>query len=232
MRVRTVVWSLALLVFTVSSMQAQSTQSMSFGVVLGGTAAKFSGLDLKAEDFLGGTSTAGQRMGLQAGVYVNKPLMGRLSLQPEVHYVQKGAEFDGRSGDNLKLTFALTYVEVPVLLRADFGSGAIHPFVIAGPSFSYRAGCKATIASASASLGLQCEDIDSNGTKRDPFKSSDIGAAVGVGLAASLGGRTITSQLRYGKGFTSIATDEATANSSADQSPKNSVISLVFSFGR
>ena len=214
-----------------ASVSAVSAQSTSFGVLLGGVAAKVTEVDVSSADFFNGASTIKNRMGFQAGVYVNRAFNKTFSIQPELHYIQKGTVFDiGGTNAADKLTIDLTYAEVPVLLRADFGSSAWRPFVTAGPTFAMRIGCTGSIEASGSSLSVDCEEFEDNGVKKDPFEKMDIGANVGAGIAGTLGGNKVLMQLRYGRGLTSIITDDAAA--SAAKTPKNSVISLVFGIGR
>jgi hypothetical protein len=102
--------------------------------------------------------------------------------------------------------------------------------VTAGPTFAMRIGCKGTIEAPGASISVDCDEFEDNGTPRDPFEKIDMGANVGAGIAGAIGGTKTFVQLRYGRGLTSIITDDA--STTAAKSPKNSVISLVFGFGK
>ncbi len=204
-----------------------------FGVLLGGNAARLAGVDASSVDLFNGTSEIKNRLGFQAGLYMNKRFGSMWSLQPEIHYTQKGTTLDfggtGQAAGDLGFNFG--YAEVPVLLRADFGGEGLHPFIVAGPSVAMRLSCNASLAAPGAKLEVDCEDFDDNGTTRDPFKKSDIGGTVGVGLSGRLLGRAMNAQVRYGRGFANILSDDA-SGASDSQKPKNSVISVVFGLGR
>lgn len=217
----------AILVHT--PLSAQTT----FGVLLGGNAAKFVGVDVTSSDLFVSTSEIKNRIGLQGGLYLNKRFGSMWSLQPEIHYTQKGTTLDfGGTGQSAgELGFNFGYAEVPVLLRADFGGEGLHPFIVAGPSIAMRLACSASLSGTGASVDVDCDEFDDNGTTRDPFKKTDIGGTVGVGLSGRLLGRAMSAQVRYGRGFTNVLSEDA--NGSTDtQKPKNSVISLVFGLGR
>ncbi len=94
-----------------------------------------------------------------------------------------------------------------------------------------RVACRGTLESSGSSLSVDCEEFDDNGTTSDPFKNTDIGASVGAGIAGSLGGSKVLMQLRYGRGFKTVVKDDE-SSTGTKQSPKNSVISLVFGFGK
>lgn len=211
------------------SLSAQTT----FGVLLGGNAAKLTGVDLSSDDLFNGTSEIKNRLGFQAGIYMNRRLGPMWSLQPEIHYTQKGTTLDfGGTGQAAgELGFNFGYAEVPVLLRADFGGEGLHPFIVAGPSFAMRLSCNASLAAPGASIEVDCDEFNDDGTTRDPFKKSDIGGTVGIGLSGRLLGRAMSAQVRYGRGFSNVLSDDV-SGSSDSQKPKNSVISLVVGLGR
>lgn len=222
--------SLVAIPLIVGVLSAQSAPRTSFGILVGGTAAKLSDVDVGAADLFNGLSTIKYRYGFQVGAYVNRSFNSMFSLQPELHYVQKGTKLEIGGTSPGSLTIDLSYVEVPVLLRADFGSASWRPFVTAGPTFSFRVGCKATAKTSGATLSVDCKEFDDDGTIADPFETTDFGATVGAGLVGSLGGQRALVQLRYGRGFKTVIKDVA-ASGGSTQAPKNAVLSLVFGFG-
>jgi len=211
-------------------LQAQSTSRTTFGLLIGGTAAKITDIDLGSADVFNGTSKQGFRFGLDVGAFVNRSLNDRISFQPEAHYIQKGTVLDfggpGQADGSLKLAF--TYVEMPLLLRIDLGSRAAwRPFITAGPTFAMRIGCTGNIDGGDANLSVDCKEFDDNGTSADPFQKTDIGASVGAGLTGMMGKRPILAQLRYGRGLTTFIKDPG-----AGESPKHSVISFIVGVSR
>ena len=231
MRVRdSLLRTVVAIAFVSMSGSTLSAQRTSFGVLVGGVAAKVTDVDVGSADLFNGLSTVENRYGFQAGVYVNRTFGTMWSLQPELHYIQKGTVFDvSATPVSGSLSIDLAYVEVPVLLRADLGTAAWRPFITAGPTIAMRIGCKGTLESGSSTLSVDCDEFEDNGTKRDPFETTDFGVNVGAGITGKMGGRSALVQLRYGRGLTSIITDAS--SSTAAKSPKNSVISLVFGFG-
>ena len=213
------------------AVSAQGAGRTTFGVLVGGTAAKVTDIDVTSADLFSGLSTVKNRYGYQAGVYVNRSFSKFLSLQPEVHYIQKGTVFDVGGTSSLgAVTIDLTYVEVPLLLRADLGSSPWHPFITAGPTVAMRVGCKGHVESSGSNLSVDCKNFDDNGTAADPFETTDFGGSVGAGLVGSVGGSKVLMQLRYGRGFKTVVTDDG--SSGGTLAPKNSVISLVLGIGR
>lgn len=216
-----------------TSAHAQAPTRPQFGALLGVssttiTDTDFSGLD---GDVSAGLNTK-RRMGFQIGAYLTQPLSGALSVQPELHYIQKGAKLDFDVNDpeldlNGSVTLKLSYVEVPVLLRYDAGQGSrLRPFVVAGPAFAYRVACTLGIESSEFSADQDCDAADDQSSgDDDQFKKFDVGGIVGVGLQGQMGGRALSAQLRYSRGFVNIARD------AGDQSPRNTGISLLFGIG-
>jgi hypothetical protein len=203
---------------------AQGPRHPSFGVLIGGSLARVVGVNLGSPDVFNGASTMSNRVGGQIGAYVTIPFNPRWSVQPEVSYVQKGAQLNVSGSTSGSYNLALAYVEVPVLLRADLGTlTAWHPLVVAGPSFATRVGCSSTVKSGASTVSVDCDKSGST----DPFKSTDMGVLAGVGMAGSLGGLSSSLQLRYSRGLSTISTTP-----SPSLSPKNSVITLAVSVGR
>jgi hypothetical protein len=209
---------------------AQSAPRTTFGFLVGGTAAKVTDVDLSSADVFNGTATLTNRYGFQAGAFLNYVMKDRLSLQPELHYIQKGTvlDIDNLGDASGSLTLSLGYIEVPLLVRMDFGKrDAWRPFITVGPTVAYRAGCEAELKSGGAKLALECESLEDEGVTFDPFEKTDLGISAGVGVAGKLGGLPMLTQLRYGRGFTTIV-----KNPQDNQSPKNSVFSLVLGISR
>lgn len=210
---------------------AQTVGGTTFGVLVGGTAARVTDIDVGSADLFNGLSTIKNRFGFQAGAFVNRSFSKVWSLQPEVHYVQKGVVFDvGGSSGIGTVSIDLTYVELPVLLRADLGSAVWHPFISAGPTVALRVGCRGKVETAGSALSVDCNDFDDNGAARDPFETTDFGVSGGVGMVGAVSGRKVLMQLRYGRGFKTVVTDDGSSSGST-LAPKNSVISVVFGFG-
>lgn len=209
------------------------------GVVVGANISSISDLDADFgadPDFPGVKSRS--RTGLQLGVYLTLPVAGRFSVQPELHYTQKG----GRSeltlpdvgipevpiGGTLSLGYRLAYVDIPVLARLDLGTGRWRPFVVAGPSVSLRTSCKATVDAGSFNFSADCDegmndpDLPESGDGDDPIKQSDFSAVGGLGISGQLLGRTFTGQLRWSQGLSTIVKDAPPG-----LSPRNRGLSLL-----
>jgi hypothetical protein len=135
-----------------------------------------------------------QRKGFVGGLFVVWPATGRVALQTEALYSQKGAQMEeGDASGKIKLD----YIDVPVLGRFSSPvSGGTSFHVFAGPSFGFRVSAK-----AESSFGdeEESEDID------DDVERFDLGLVAGAGLEF---GRFVIDG-RYTWGLSNINKDEA-----------------------
>lgn len=208
----------------VVSGQMGGASRVTFGTLLGANIATISEADEGIGDVVGGAFDKKKRIGLKAGVFLKIPLAGMLSLQPEVHYVQSGVRIEASAGDVSSFGVDLGYVEVPVLLRLDIGrSSPIHPILLVGASAARRVQCKLSVTAVSTSLAEEC---DADGEAADDFKKSDFGLVGGAGLAANLGGRSVSLQLRYSHGLANIATEDTDGIK-----PKNRALAVLLGIG-
>lgn len=223
----------ALSLLTVGSADAQAPARPQFGALIGASLSSITDTDFAG---LEGETGAGlktkRRVGFQVGAYLTQPLSGALSVQPELHYIQKGVKLDFDSNDpelplSGAVTLKLAYLEVPVLLRYDVGTGSgVRPFFVAGPSFAYRISCQFGIESTEFSADQDCasDDGDAN-SEDDPLKKFDAGGIIGAGVQGMFGSRAVSAQVRYSRGFVTIAKD------AGDASPKNTGLSVIFGIG-
>lgn len=217
------------------SADAQRYESR-YGILAGASVNTISDLDRGLAGDLGTQLNTKNRIGGQAALYARIPLKGALSLQPELHYIQKGGKVEvtdaSIGNDAVDFGLKIGYIEVPVLARIDLGSGSWRPFITAGPTIALRTSCKVSFGSGSTNIATDCdsgelgEGEEGPTTSEDPIKKTDFGASAGVGLAGSLMGRSVFAQLRYNQGLATIAKD---APSSV--SPKNRGFSVVVGFG-
>jgi hypothetical protein len=188
-----------------------------------------------------------RRGGAQVALYATVPLGARFSLQPELHFVQKGGrgsltlpidpeQLALYADDEVRVGLRLSYLEVPVLARVDLSrAGRWRPFLMAGPSFALRVGC--TVSADVGPIGISgaCDDdsvipdealpTEPNDSS-DPVRTTDVSAIGGIGLQGSLLGRAFSAQVRYTQGLRSIATEKIPG-----VSPKNRGLALVFGLG-
>ena len=150
--------------------------------------------------------------GFVGGLFAQIGLGDRIAIRPEGLLSSKGfkASFDG---DEARLR--LNYIEVPVLLVAQFGeAGGIRPNVFAGPVISFESKCELE-ATGSVAFKADCEDVSD-----DPIatESTDFGAAFGAGIIAPLGGGNVSilADARYTLGLRDVSPgDEDSAKNRA-----------------
>lgn len=205
-----------------------------YGVLAGASITSISDLDGDFAGELGTQLSNKNRVGAQAAFFARLPLKGALSLQPELHYIQKGGMLEVTStelgNESAELGVKFGYLEVPVLLRLDLGSGNWRPFLTAGPTVALRTSCKVSIGFSGTNLNTDCDsgdlDDEGEGSAEDPFTKTDVGASAGAGLAGSLMGRSVFVQLRYNQGLRTIAKDTPST-----LTPKNRGFSLIVGLG-
>jgi len=189
---------------------AQTPSTPTFGVVAGLNFARLSG------DSTSGTK---QRIGFVGGATLNLPISPNWAFAPELVYSQKGVK---ASDTDFNATIKLSYIELPVLFRYDFGTaGGVRPFLLAGPALALKTGCSFEVESGGVSLSGGCDSADDGTGETTSFKSFDVGAMFGGGLSFDVGGRTMRLGVHYNFGLVEIA-DGGDA--------KNRVLSLVGSF--
>lgn len=217
----------ALIAATVVGARAEA-QPARFGVYLGSSIATIASDEgpIVSDLVLGFEQK--RRIGLQGGLWLNRPLSGSLSLQPELHFTHKGLGFTGSADElgegptDFDLSLNLSYAELPVLLRADLGrtDGGVRPFVLAGPVVSYQISCSIEASIATFNTSRDCdEDLDAD----EQSNKLDVGAAVGGGLAFRLSGREVSAGLRYTHGVRSL--------SKQGDSATNQNFSILFGIG-
>jgi hypothetical protein len=163
--------------------------------------------------------TQSRRVGLQLGLWLNRPLTSVFSLQPELHYTQKGVRYAADFADggdfgfptSADLSLNLAYLEVPVLLRADFGrtGTSVRPFIVVGPTLAYRTSCTLGVDAGLFSFSSDCDSADDEAGESVDFASIDVGGAVGAGLSMRRGAREYTATLRYTRGVRSLSPEQS-----------------------
>lgn len=178
-----------------------SGSPLRLGILLGANSATIGGSD--AED-------ASRRTALVGGVYLVKSLGNGLNLRPELLLSQKGAKgtvLDDEMGGSAEVGFELSYLDVPVLLQLDLGSGgAARPHVYAGPSFGFKTDCKLKGSEGPVEVTLDCDDDEFE------LESFDLGGVIGGGVRFGLGALQGTVGARYQHGFSDLAKDAKVQN--------------------
>ena len=126
---------------------------------------------------------AKSKFGADLGVMFNFPIGdGFFMLQPELHWMQKGSVIEDINNDDITNTF--NYLELPVLLRFNFGN-SVKLFAFGGPSIGYL-------------LSGKSGDVDID---KDLYEDLEWGAHLGVGVG--LGALEI--DVRYMAGLSDIS---------------------------
>lgn len=153
---------------TTASAQSGSDSTIQFGVKGGINLSTFGGAD--SDDF----GDLKMKLGLIGGGWVDIPVSSAFSVQPEALLVFKGAKESGEIfGTDFDVSYNLTYLEVPVLLKWTQDRAAdSSPFVYAGPSMALKL---RSVIKASADGEDETEDFED-------VKTTDVGIVLGGGV--------------------------------------------------
>lgn len=117
------------------------------------------------------------RRGVVAGAFVRFTLHRGLSVQPELLYAQKGYEVTGP-------TLHLSYVEVPILFRADLrapDARGLRPFLYGGPAPAVLVSCTVFGTTVNGPYRDRCGEAEATPARDDPA-GYDLGLVLGGGL--------------------------------------------------
>ena len=151
-----------------------------------------------------GAGDAESKTGMALAIAFGIPLNERVSLQPEIAYAMKGASYgevtdptiDGVTyGGTFEILYAVDYIELPVLLRAQLMNGPVRPVIEAGPVLGWKVVEK---------LHLNGEGSNDPYGKGDALRALDLAATGGVGFELGPMNRCITLGFRYTQGFSDV----------------------------
>ncbi|MEO8720400.1 MAG: porin family protein [Ginsengibacter sp.] len=148
-------------------------------------------------EFTNGKVTTKDYAGFFAGAYGTIPISENFSFEPGVYYSLKGYQMNGSLnlkgldflGANAKAVLQSQYVDVPVLLKANFGGFQI----FAGPQISYLA--SANLKTTAGVLGINLLNQNMDATSR--FNRWNAGITGGIGYQFS-NGLNISAAYDYG----------------------------------
>ncbi len=176
---------LALALFALAD-DAAAQRPMRVGIIGGYNMASFWGDDAEEVD---------SRSGFDIGGLIQIPMGDMITIQPEVHYSQRGASFDEGGFES---ETALDYIHVPVLFKAGLplAEGMDFDFLV-GPSFAFLMSCSQSI-----------DDGDDEDCPDDTVKGFDYGIIAGGSIAWAAGPGDVLFDVRYDLGLTAIGDDE------------------------
>jgi hypothetical protein len=134
------------------------------------------------------------RTGFVGGAFVTLGLGSLFAVQPELLYSQKGFKAE-ESGQSAQL--GTNYIEIPVLLKAQFKLAMLRPAVYAGPVASFETSCNLDVVGVS----FDCDD----GEGFVDRKKNEWGAVFGANVDLLLGSITLILDGRYQLGLTNLA---------------------------
>ena len=139
------------------------------------------------------------RSGLDIGLLLNIGISESFSIQPEIHYMQKGYRFELEEeffGEVITIDqdVLLNYLEVPILAKLALGNETVQLMINAGPSLGYALNGKVE----SEIFGeKEEEDIDFSDDGNEDFNRLDFSMLFGLGLGFNTGPATIFVDARY-----------------------------------
>lgn len=155
-----------------------------------------------------GVPSTSANKSLTFGAVAEIPIAHGFSIQPELNYSKKG--FDMNIGVPLnfidiplplgvKAITDLNYVEVPVLAKYNFGTGAVGGYVAAGPTVSYAKSAQfRTAANFIIDFNLIKQDIDLDALN---ISRMDVGGTIAAGGTLNVGSTKLFLDARYTHGF-------------------------------
>ncbi len=160
-------------------------------------------------------------VGVNAGLVVEIGFSDMFFLQPEVNYVQKGYKTTIQNGTKSEFTTTMNYVEMPILLKGEFGAGDLKFNAILGPTFSYAFDGK-------TKFDGETTDIDFG---KDNVKQYDIGGMAGIGLGYDVYPGTVFLDARLGWGFTNLNDSDNSDNFKWRNRGLNIGVGYIYDFG-
>ena len=165
-------------------LQAQTTIGVKGGV-------NISSVDTNITDI---SELVDSKTGFVGGGFVTLGLGSLFALQPELLYSQKGFQVE-EGGQSAQL--GTNYIEIPVLLKAQFKLAMLRPAVYAGPVVSFETGCTVSVSD----ISVDCSDDESFVDR----KKNEWGAVFGANLDFILGPVILILDARYQLGLTNLA---------------------------
>lgn len=205
--------TLLLLCMVLMTAKAGEKDDFSFGIKLGGMISDIDS-DFKNTKPFGGAGDWKKLIGPQFGFIFEIPVLEYFEIRPEVNFASQGLR--EVNGDIVKSTW-LGYVQVPILLRGQYGSDIVRGFVHVGPQF----GAGAFVFDRLRNGDEVIEKTSDSFSDRN-WKAFDAGIAFGAGVEFPTA-KGLELEVRYYKGLSDFQ--------DLDGAPSLKNNSLQFSLG-
>ena len=192
------------------------TGGATYGLKGGLSIASLSGNDAEEE----GDTNSSRIVGTFGG-FLEYPIGPTLSFQGELLYAMKGVKATWDEGDEeVKGTTKLTYLEIPLLLKANIPmDSSVKPHIFAGPGIAFNLSAKHETEGGSHPGTVDLEDV----------KGIDVGAVMGAGVGFPMGSKTISFEARYDLGLMNIY--DKGEGQTEELEIKNRVFSILVGIG-
>jgi hypothetical protein len=135
------------------------------------------------------------RPALDIGMLLDIKFSDFFSVQPEIHYLQKGFRFEEQLGmQPFDQGYLINYLEVPILAKFSLGNEMARFLINAGPSLGYALKGK---YKANFTGDIIEEDIDFSQDLFEDFNRVDFSLLFGAGISFNTGSVTIFADARY-----------------------------------
>jgi hypothetical protein len=147
----------------------------------------------------------------KAGVYAEFPLGNGLVFAPELDYTQKG--FRVKESTNVDVfglnvpigaeaITRLDYLDMPLLLKYQFGTGRVRGYLKAGPTLGYAVDGKVTTRLNSV-IDIKIAEIPLN-TQGTLYNAFEVGGLVGAGIEVPTVSGKFFVDASFSQGFSDI----------------------------
>ena len=139
--------------------------------------------------------------GIDLAIPVEFKISPLFSIQPELHFSQKGAKFESiQEGKDLAVEVKTNYLELPLILKANYGTERVKYYLFAAPSIGYAT--NRFIAEKTGATDKVIENIDFIKEGATQSQRFELSALVGVGTSLKAGVGAIVIDIRYSFGLT------------------------------
>jgi hypothetical protein len=142
-------------------------------------------------------------------------------IQPEILYIQKGANFSTTGTTTRIGNTSVNYLEVPVLAKINFGGESFRAYVNGGPSIAYALFGRTNQNGAVVNVTFG-DDADVTFNNR-----IDFGLQFGGGIGFKAGPGDILLDLRYGMGLSNLLNQPVAGT---DTEAQNRVYALTLGY--